>query len=272
MAIPIISDLLDLIKKTVDWSLKVIPRPMLFLLFFSLLAIVGGFILPLFFNMTGTFCIDGDKYTNEFYDIGTNFFTVLKVMGLPNEINETLGTQSVESNCLKYAGNSTNSSRWYDGGYCTNCTRIDGIDPLLVEGVIGDNFGMCGTDAYRVADVNKSLLKRTFCESIGDETLLGFGCEPPLGYYYDLETVAYVCDVPSICENATEYSFLKLSLIDKGFDPIPAEIETNPPLAGVGCNNNKAKLQFIGIDVFDLRIWALLFLIILIWYAYRHIR
>lgn len=283
MAIPIISDIIGTIQKIIDWVQRTIPRPVQFLFFLVFLLFIGNTLMPIFFNMMGIFCVEGDKFTNDFYDVPTNIAVTFKIMGLdvPDE-NGSFGFLDVELNCVKRIYNDTtlgNSSAlviYYDGAFCTNCTRISGSsDPYyLISGVapFDDNDGMCQRDAYHILDNEKSTLQRWLCENSLDESLIAFGCEPPPGFHFSFDSARYVCHDLNLCGNMTEEQFLKQSLIAKGFTRVESDPTDEPSIVGTTCFGSKTKFTVIGIDLFNWNIWLLLMLIgglLIVWFKFR---
>lgn len=283
MAIPIISDIIGTIQKVIDWVQRTIPKPVQFLFFLVFLLFIGNTLMPVFFNMMGTFCIDGEKYTNDFYDVPTNLMATFKIMGLDDsQENGTYGTLPVELNCLEAIYNDTSPGNpnalvyYYDGGFCTNCTRVENSgDPYyLISGVVpyNDNDGMCRGDAYHIPDVQKTTLQRWMCENQFDESFLAFGCEPPPGFRYSWTNNIYECIDFNICGNMTEASLLKGSFIAKGFTRVIETSEAEPSLVGTTCVGSKPKFSVVGIDIFSWSIWLFLTLIGLIfwvWYKFK---
>lgn len=269
MAIPVISDIIGTIQKVIDWVQRTIPRPVQFLFFLVFLLFIGNTLMPIFFNMMGTFCIDDEKYTNEFYDVTTNIATTFKIFNTDENSNETIGgVINVEDECLTRITEGNVTTLWYQGTFCTNCTAIGWLDPLYLKpaGTLTDNYDHCKDDAYRVDD--KSFLQRWFCESRGEETLIGFSCEPPAGFHHAYGTDTYICHDSSVCGNFSENSFLKNSLVQNGFTKVQQTQDAEPSLVGISCFGNNPKLTVIGIDLFKWEIWLFLTLIGVLFWAW----
>ncbi len=267
MSIPIISDVLDFIKSAVDWTFNVLPRPILFMLFIVMISMIGTFILPFFFNMTGTFCVNDVKVTGSAFNLPKNVATYFTIDTVRNYTKaEAACAPPIVVNDTWYYN--------YDGGFCTNCTVIENHDSdgFLSDSALHTNIGLCAGDAYRTPDENKTWLQKFQCESKGDKNFYSFACEPPLGYYYDYETNAYVCVDDCIDFTTNQTSLALASLQEAGYFATPPVGDESPPFVGIKCFGNTPKLTFIGIDIFDIRIWALLFLIILLWWAYSSFR
>lgn len=269
MAIPVISDIIGSIQKVVDWVQRTIPRPVQFLFFLVFLLFIGNTVMPVFFNMMGTFCVDDEKYNNEFYDVTTNIATTFKIFGFEEAGNATIGgVIDVEDECLTRLTDGNTTTVWYEGNFCTNCTPIDLLDPEFLKPALSlnDNLGLCKDDAY--TDPEQNLLQRWFCESRGDETLIGFSCEPPLGFHHVFGTDTYICHETTVCGNYSENSYFKSSLVEKGFTRTISTAEDEPSLVGISCFGNKPKFTVIGIEVFSWGIWLFITLIGLLFWVW----
>lgn len=278
MAIPIISDIIGTIQKIIDWVQRTIPKPVMFLFFLVFLLFIGNTLMPIFFNMMGIFCIDGTKYTNDFYDVPTNIATTFRIMGIDLEN----GTTDVELNCIGQIYNDTSPGNpnalitYYDGAYCTECTKIVGSgDPnYLASGIppYNDNNGLCAGDAIHIPDNEKSTLQRWLCEYIGDESVIAFACEPPPGFIFDFDNAIYTCVDILICGNFTKQVLVENGLIAKGFTRIETFPTDEPSVVGTTCYENKPKFTVVGIDLFNWNIWLFLLLItilISVWMKFK---
>lgn len=266
MGIPILSDIVDFFKKAIDWAFKLMPKPLLFMVFFLLLTLIGGFILPFFFNVTGTFCVDDVKLSGNSFNFPKNVATYFNY-------NTNRNYSSVEFSCSQEFLDVDHSEFFYDGQFCTDCDVIDSSShpSYLINnnnGTLGfrNNLGLCAGNAYRIADENKSTIQKLLCESKGDTDWYAFGCEPPIGFYYNRTSNTYICE-EDFCLTINSTKLTIESLTAAGYYRTSGATD-NVDIIGIKCFDDKPKLAFVGIDVFDVRIWLILLFIMLLWYAY----
>lgn len=274
MALPIIGDILNGIRSAIDWLVETIPKPVLFLFFIFFITLIGGAIIPIFMNLGGTFCIDNLKYENNRLDIFENVKFMAQTLKLDDE--ELLpGQIEVEDNpytfntcVIQTEGAGASLEYWYSGAYCTDCEEIEEGDAEYRSwnsGFIGNasNEGACKGDVYRIPDKDKTVGQRIFCESVDDPSLVGLLCEPPAGFYYNFTLHRYDC-IESWCENTTMMQAQKVELKESlTLSPLESR-----QLIGIKCDGNKARFAVAGVDLFNYKMWLLIFILILIiWMA-----
>ena len=270
MGLPIIGDIYAFISDSVKNALDIIPRQLKFILFLFLITIIGGALLPIFLNFMGVFCINDVQATGSVLHPVNNLNTFLAVMELREEDINSTGYLDVELNCVKLINNFT----YYDGGYCTNCTRINNTNPAYDSEYGGNNLGRCGDDAYRIAEVNKSWGQKAFCESLGVESWIATGCEPPLNYRYDYTIEKYLCLDNTVCGNETPQMRIINDLRVKGYDikPINSTDDTPGWLPVVSCVKQKPRITLFGLDIFDIKVWLFFIFLGLLWFIYAKVQ
>lgn len=273
MAIPIISDIITTIHKVVDWIFTTIPKSLLFLFFLTIIVVIGNFVMPTFFNTAGTFCIEGQKYTNSFYDITTNIDYLQAIRSAEKYATNITGTMAVETDCVKDVNVSGVIKRFYNGGQCTNCTEINAGSPEFIQvSAFDTNAGYCAGDAYPIPSSEQTFVERTFCENLIDKSWLAYACEPPPDFYYDFSIGGYACADPAKCSNVTEFTYIGRTMEEKGFTKTPPMNADYPDVVGIKCFGNKPKFAFIGIDILYYPFWLFLTLIGIIVWTYTRFR
>lgn len=270
MGIPILSEIIITIQKVVDWVQRTIPRAVQFLFFLLFLLFIGNTIFPMFFNIIGTFCLDDDKFTNDFYDVPTNINTMIEIRNLQD--SNVSGTILVESDCIYNVNESGTTKRYYDGGFCTNCTQISVGDPEYhYDGPFSTNIGYCKADAWPIPREEKTIFQKWQCENVLATGITSFFCEPPPHFYYDFALGGYKCGDDS-CLNVTESTLYKNTLLEKGFTAIPSTFSDTPPIVGTKCFGNNPKFVVVGLDLFNFQIWLFILfisLILIVWFKFR---
>jgi hypothetical protein len=168
-----------------------------------------------------------------------------------------MGTLPVTSGTKAMTNDTGYSRTFWDGGFCSNCTRAAVGSPGFFISNIGDNNkGYCVSDAYRPAYYN--FLQKAACGWMAEEV--------PQNFYYNYSSNLFVCLDTNICGNVTPATVYQNELLDSGFEAAPSADAQE--MAGIGCVGNKPVLKFAGVDVFDYRLWGVLFLVIIMLYAW----
>jgi hypothetical protein len=255
------------------------PKPVLFLIFLSIMFLVA-WVLSIIFLAFGTYC----NSANQPVQLNANWLTNLDLAGqipdpktiglnaLPMEeggisvITEQVSycsTQIDKGYYVTEEGIQTNftTPKWfYDGTFCTDCERVKVYD-------MGNNRVGGFVKTWCLGNVNrkedKGILQRTLCG--------GTACEPPPHYYYSSTPNLYIC-ADTTCKDITLGQMWDEKLSQKGATLIyPAPSNTRNPSSnnfiGITCTNLHPKLGIYGIDVFNFSMWCIIVLITLLLWA-----
>lgn len=261
MALPIIGEIWDGIRSGIDWTLKLMPRPVLYFIFIFLVTIIANFMAPIFFNLFGIFCLDGQRVQGSGFDVANNIGFTLKVFSVADNVNGTpvepfcINTYSVPNGTVQY---------YYDGRFCTNCS--------VQTNSTAAGYGKCIANAWPIPYASKTILQKWQCENIYDTGLLSFGCEPPPGFRYDHDTNNYICEDTYLCGNLTPTDSLRRDFLNKGYVFSPPEdiAGSNVDWVGAKCVGNKPKFAVGGIEIFNPVLWLLITVMGILWWVYRH--
>lgn len=230
--------------------LSTIPKPVLFLFFILLMAGIVALLSPVF-NSFGIFCdSDGVVVSVPDANIITNFRLISSLPDADEIGGNSLDPNGLVTKCTQYHDG---KSRFTDWG-CSDCTHIED----LVSN-IDTQADVCEGDAYRTPNANLSWIKRKFICPLDS-------CLIPEGYYYDVDTGFYECIGDCSSQTLAESRDKKLS--ELGAFPYYSEAVDDNSYSGLlmfGCSDNlKVQPTIKGVPIFDLKIWAVMILIILL--------
>ncbi len=291
MTIPVISDIINGIKWSIDFFVDKVPNSIKFLIFLILLMAFGSF-FSIILQMSGIHC-DSNKevHKTNFLD----FFDNYKIMKSKGSI---INYSSYQPDI--YLGGYLNClgiyceppiGDYYEGVddfyYLYGSEKCEGQNPIYMlsrkgANVLGFDFGClkcdtyissatvltlggsykihsrCLSDAYELPINEKNIYQKTACNS--------FACTPPKGYYWESDTGNFDCYDNNTCGiNITEQNVQEIDvLLD----------ESNSNKLYVGINENdyrKAVLitcdeqltpifTFYGIPIFNYEFWVLIML------------
>jgi len=265
MATPIIGEILDVIRSVINWVIVVTPRWVKFLIFFSMLIVMGGVVMPLFYNGMGFFCVDDTLYKNPSGDVFTNFKLSNKFLEFDNVNNITI----IEDKCLAYSTDT--NTRYYQGGGCTNCTRLYTDNPDF--SLWGTDTSYCSGDAHRYETVegvigfNWSISYNFYCEDKLDPSWYATRCMPPLGLYWEFNSSTYTFEVDNTIDYGNATNIFLNYLLKENIQPSPV---VEDKLIGVSCFSSKPKLAIAGVDLFNYQLWLLFIFIGVLFWVYKN--
>jgi hypothetical protein len=262
-----------------------IPKPLLFLIFLAILLLLGQ-LLTYVFNIAGIYCNSADVPVKT----GFNLLTTVELIGAvpdKNEIgkddvalNTVLGLNNekgtdcsiyLTSGTITYTNGTTQNftNRWfYDGTYCSQCTEIKILDYTgrsFMQMNVKPEDGICLGDAYRLPDSSKGWWKQWNCK-----------CEPPIHYKYSYQTNTYQCIDANGCTQITIGQKWDDTLKSKGATVLYGDLNenTNPQytgMIGITCRDLHPRLAIWHIDIFDFRLWVVLMLLTILFWAFKAI-
>lgn len=165
--------------------ISTIPKPVLFIFFIMLLAVVGFLLNPVF-NSFGVYCKSNEEVvkipnSNLFSNIGL----MSKLPGYDDISGESIEPDGFFVKCKEFYNG---SFRLLDYG-CSDCDFIEGF-----VSEIDKSASVCWGDAYRKADEDLSWFNRKIKCPIAD-------CSIPKNYYYEVDSGLYECENPLLCAN-----------------------------------------------------------------------
>ncbi len=228
-------------------TLPPLAKIMIFLLFLSLF----GFIISILFTILGYHCDTQDNlYTVPWFNVLKNIDLVFD-RPTSDEINSAeMDTETVPLLGKSCVVINASGEAFYDGRLCTDCT-LTGVKPF------GEStHKRCAGDVYRKSRDEQTWIQRKLC---GDGFLM-FGCEPPLGYFYNWTTETYHCHNLAVCGNVTVGTRWDMTLSDEATLVIPLgdESRSYKRAFSVGCNTLAPTFKFYGIPLLDYRLWIIL--------------
>lgn len=272
--IPVVSDVANFIGSAFQWLTQSAPKPFR-LVFFMLLLVVAASIFTFSIRMFGYHCNSQQTpyHTNPF-NLIKNWELIqdvpdpatLTMQAIPTENIPVLGGISSENvgKCARkfttatVNGQPVTNTWYYDGGFCTNCQRVEITD------AVGATYQFCPADVQRLSITNKTYFQRLLCGGTYG------GCEPPLGYYWRQTDNYYICNDPTICAQAATISdWWNKKLIDSGATPLyPAGFTqglTTDTIFSIQCTPAlQAQFTIWGIPIFDYRLWLFIMILILV--------
>jgi len=290
LGIPIISDVIDGVKWTIDFIFNKAPRPVQFGIFLVLLLLLGA-LIPFLFHMVGVHCNHDAKIVTT---SPLAFITNIKIAFIGKEegyqnvsayqpdIISLLPSNIGGESCVKPICYDDSVDVWYweSEGVCDNKTilhpylskHFDWQKCVICNGTVNytvivetysairDSEWLCYGDAYRIPDSDMSWVQKTFCDP--DQR-----CIPPRNYYYDYDTGLYTCLNPAVCgANITEAN--QTYLLDEELKQANAEQmykdeqKTYDKALYFKCDNNlRPQLTFFGIPFLDYKIWLFIMVI-----------
>jgi len=266
MAIPILSDIIDGIKWMIDFFVDKVPKP-LKVVFFLLLLLGFGTLIPFFLHMIGYHC-NSDKvvYKAESLDFFANY-------GIYNEQSSLVFGDNVSfeeahpkvdrENCVFYARNTagyidfclindTNTTgckyyyRWGDDFFCNRVNLCVDRNWFFVYDPCSN---YCYTDVFPQENDYLSTAEAD--------------CYVPEGYKWSVTEGRYLCLNQTICDEG-------FSVIDEKLDSIGAtplyknDDESDKSYTNIiklKCNDDyNPSIRILGIPIFDYKFWILMLL------------
>lgn len=241
--------------------ISTIPKPVLFLLFISLLSIFGLLMNPLL-NSFGIFC-DTSQTVVKIQD--GNIFTNAKLMSsLPgfDELSADFLDPNNDLFGLVQCTESVNGTYRLVDTKCTTCDHIEGVIPRF-----DSSLYLCAGDAFRTSNDDLNWFKeKIYCPSAD--------CRIPQGYYYDSEDGLYVC--LGDCSSQTAFTLRDQKLYDAGARPLYPTLDSSPRFENTFIYSCSDKLRvqpsIKGIPIFSLELWAIVILIVLLLWGIMRFR
>jgi len=276
-----LSGIISSIGNLIQSIFRTLPKPILFILFLTILLLLGQ-LIPTIFQAFGIFCNSAEQPVNT----GLNPFSNIALM-MDKPDPDTLNQEVIKLNKVLFLSynkhtdcsirldsgtiifpdgtkiNITEPTWFYDGAYCTDCLEVTIENPPvgLLTGVSKEALenGICYGDVYPTPEEEKGWYKRQACSHKGGEE-----CEPPIGYYWDAELNLYICQDES-CSEKTSGEDWDNKLTEKGATPIYPEKEKTgtgyTSFISIKCRDLKPRLAIYNIEIFDYKIWLLIMLI-----------
>jgi len=226
--------------------LSIIPKPVLFILFIALMSFIVILISPVF-NAFGVYCdSSGEVVKLEQSDFVTNI--LLKIPDASEIGGDDINPDGKGYKCTEYI----NGSNYLKKNSCNDCTLYQDLE-------------VCNGDAYRKSDEDLIWLLRVVNCPIDD-------CRIPKGYYYEFDTGLYECI--GDCSTQTLKSERDNKLKELGSVPMYNDGDSSSKdVFKFGCDKNlRVQPTIKGILIFDLKLWLVLILIMILLYGVINFR
>lgn len=243
--------------------LTTIPKPLIFIFFIVILSVITALLSPVF-NAFGVYC-ESDGTVVKVHDANIiDQFSLIR--NLP-DASEIAG-DSIDPD--KYWFDIAQCTKFYDGsqrflsyGQCHSCTEYsDEVEDLMGVDYKAD---VCIGDAFRSDDDDMNWWNRkVFCPTLD--------CRIPKGYYFEFDTGQYQCLVD--CGSQTLANIRDEKLSELGAMPLyPGEVDSMrfEGIFKFGCSDTlKVEPTIKGVPLFRLEYWAIIILIILMFWALKN--
>lgn len=272
---------------------QTLPKPILAIIFLILILLIGS-VIQWSLMLFGTFCDSNNNPVRIDFNILSSFNLLEKATELSNERSlgymQDLGDCTVEldnGSIYDYQGNfigNLNTQRYfYRYNICSACNVItiynasNNGNSLATHSNVWYNFllfwvteqtgtRVCSDEAYPI--------NLTQCTGINWNL-----CNIPEGFHYEPSTNNYVCDINNTCQERALKEWDSM-LRGAGADYIYGANNKSKldyykdytRAAGIECTEYKPKIAVFGIQVFDYKIWILLFLAVILMYMYFKIK
>lgn len=242
------------------------PKVIRFIIFFFMIIVLGSYILPVIIQITGTQCLNNERYDAPFYNVWSNLeYTIFRLPEVSN-FSVINGTMFVEPQCLVSLNQSGGVISYYNGAGCDVCDVINKDSPSYYNSGGVTNNNLCVGSAYRN---NMTGFKRWLLMDSGCNINLGgsYGlCEPPKDFFYDDSIGLYRCLNFTACGNYSAISQAQQKFLDAGFVKYQKSKHSTDDVVGVKCDGTQPKFVFFGIDIFNPLLWVFIVLIgVLLW-------
>jgi hypothetical protein len=265
--------ILDEITKALDWLWDATPGVVKFLFFMGLVLIIGNFLFPLAFMLTGTFCSGGEMYSGSALKFWKNPINMWESFNVDeNSSNGTLNVHPdyglvgvfdmVNNDCTKKLTVNGSQMYFYKGG-CTSCTPINSSSAYYGNGTAEEYFTILTASNYCEGDAypQDNPWWNPFC----------YGWRPGSclikdGYHYDQSTNLLRCD-QDWCLTISEATVRQTNFLSDGYKRVDNQtaIEFGPRCFVA---SNLPKFQVFGVEVFNYQYWLLITLIIILVWAW----
>lgn len=232
--------------------LSTFPKPILFLFFILLMAGISALLSPVF-NSFGVFCDSGGVVLSV---PETNIITnIILINSLPDASEISGDILNPRSACILLIDG---VERLNNQEGCSDCELLPVEDIPFSASLTYDSSKFCVGDAYKTSKDNLSWWDKKICPQ--DR------CTIPDGYYFDGTIGAFRCIFN--CDSQTMYNLRNKKLAELGAFPYYPESVNDNSYNGIfkfGCSDSlRVQPTIKGVAIFDLKIWAVLILIILL--------
>jgi len=231
--------------------LSTIPKPVLFIFFIMLLAVIGFMLNPVF-NSFGIYCKSNEevvKVPNS--DLFSNIALMSKLPGYDDIAGESIEPNRWVIDCKKFYNG---SFRYIQTG-CSECE----LDAIIYN--VLNEVDLCVADAYELPKSEMSWYKRNIYCPLDS-------CKIPDNYYYEVDSGLYECSNPALCTDNSLSASRDAKLDEVGGVPLYTSDVTDGDYRKVFMFSCSSKLRveptIAGIPFLNPAIWLILMLIIII--------
>jgi len=274
---------------------SLLPRPLQLVLFLLILLLIGV-IIQFLLQVFGVYCNSADQPVNvgigldsvtlwlhkpSFEDLNKEGIALNKIIAISTKKETDCSIYITDGYLIDEFGNQeeiTEGEWFYDGAFCTDCEVVKIFNASLNFISRGDFDiwnGVCRGNVNFKDD--KGWYKHFWCDTMKKEF-----CQPPRDYYYNSGTNMYVCNAEA-CSKSTSETIKDNwdnTLNDAGAtfiypEGLSGEIDSYKDYrraVGVTCKDLAPQIAIFGINVFDYKLWILIFLLSILFWIYWKIK